>query len=114
MIGLYKENLETGGVKYDQGKLRYDLIPPEVMDSLARVLKFGAEKYADRNWEKGMDWMRIYRAAQGHLLDWQRGEVDPDTGFSHLDHAVCNLAFLVTYESRKIGNDNRPLIKKAV
>ncbi len=98
----------TYGVKFDDGKLRYDLIPAEAVEGLARVLTFGAKKYAPRNWEKGMSWGRVFGALMRHLWAWWRGEdKDPETGFSHLDHAACCIAFLQTYEVRRIGADDR-------
>lgn len=41
------------GIKYDDGKLRIDLIPPEVIRALAMVFAYGADKYGRWNWEKG-------------------------------------------------------------
>lgn len=99
----------TEGVKYDKGKARYELIPTEALQGLAEVLTFGAEKYDPRNWEKGMDWGRVFGALQRHLWAWWNGEdTDPETGMSHLHHAACCVAFLQTYEARGIGNDDRP------
>jgi hypothetical protein len=92
----------------DTGKLRYDLYPPEALDGTVRVLTFGAAKYSDRNWEKGMSWGRVFAALMRHLWSWWRGEdKDPETGESHLHHAGCCIAFLQTYEARKIGVDDR-------
>ena len=48
------------GLKHDQGKLRFDLIPPEALIELAKVLTYGASKYNDRNWEFGMAYGRLY------------------------------------------------------
>lgn len=97
-----------GGVKFDDDKPRYDLIPPEALEGLAKVLTFGAKKYAPRNWEKGMLWGRVFGAAMRHLWAWWRGEnTDPETGLSHLDHAACCIAFLQAYEVRKTGTDDR-------
>ena len=45
---------QTEGVKFDQNKTRYDLLPPEFLESTAKILGFGANKYGERNWEKGM------------------------------------------------------------
>lgn len=96
------------GRKDDQGKPRYDLIPPEIEDAIAMVLTYGAEKYDERNWEKGMNWGRPFAAMRRHMNAWWAGEdKDPETGMSHLWHASCCLAFLVAYEARSIGNDNR-------
>jgi hypothetical protein len=97
------------GHKYDTDKPRLDLVPPEVIHATADVLTFGAEKYGDRNWEAGMDWGRAYAALMRHMLAWWGGEdKDPETGRSHLWHAQCCLAFLITYEMREIGYDDRP------
>lgn len=49
-----------GGVKHDDGKTRYDLIPPEAMDAVAQVLTYDAGKYCDRNWEQGIDNGRVF------------------------------------------------------
>jgi len=48
------------------------------------------------NWRLGMPFGRIYAAAQRHLWAWWDGEdIDPESGLNHLDHAACNLAFLI-------------------
>ena len=97
-----------GATKQDGGKLRLDLVPPEAMTAMGRVLTFGAAKYAARNWEHGMSWGRIVAALLRHLFAWVGGEdKDPESGFSHLDHVICNAAFLVTYEARGVGEDDR-------
>lgn len=96
------------GIKYDAGKPRMDLLPPELLFAVSNILEFGARKYAARNWEKGMAWGRVFGAAQRHLWAWWSGETkDPETGFSHLWHAACCLAFLVAYEMRGAGTDDR-------
>lgn len=98
----------TEGYKADSGKLPYDLIAPEALEELAKVLQFGANKYAPRNWEKGMAWSRVFAALQRHLWAWWKGDSkDPETGFSHLSHALCCLMFLSAYEARKVGQDDR-------
>lgn len=97
------------GRKDDKEKLRMDLIPPEAMFALADILTFGAKKYSDRNWEKGMKWGRPFGALLRHLFAWWAKEgPDKETGKSHLWHALCCLVFLIAYEERKIGEDDRP------
>lgn len=97
-----------GGRKDDAGKARYDLVPPEAIDALATVLTFGSKKYGDRNWEQGMAWSRPFAALMRHAWAWWRGEqTDPETGYSHLWHAMCCVAFLIAYEARKSGQDDR-------
>lgn len=98
------------GLKFDAGKIRTDLLPVEALEGISGVLTYGAEKYGERNWEKGMSWGRCYGACLRHLFAWWRGEeVDPETGLSHLDHAACCLLFLSTFVKRKVTTfDDRP------
>jgi hypothetical protein len=92
------------GTKFDQGKLRWDLVPPE-FEEVVKVLTYGATKYADRNWEKGILYGRIIASTFRHLWSWIKGERnDPETGLHHLAHANCNILFLLTYEQRGMKN----------
>ena len=85
-----------GAKKYDSGKLRMDLVPKEAVDALAEVLGFGAEKYGDHNWRNGLAHSRSYAALQRHLTAYWAGETfDPESGLSHLKHAIANLAFML-------------------
>lgn len=96
------------GVKHDQEKNRLELIPPELLFAVGEILTFGARKYADRNWEKGMKWSRVFGALMRHLWSWwKKDDIDAETGKSHLWHAACCIAFLITYEQRKTGEDDR-------
>lgn len=106
-----KKNSDTWreGVKFDEGKLPYHLLPPELLEGVSEVLQFGAHKYTARNWELGMDWSRPFAALMRHMWAWWRGEnTDPETGFSHLWHAGCCIAFLIAFEQRGVGTDDRP------
>ena len=87
-----------GGNKFDGEKLRVDLLPPIGITSIADILTFGAKKYADNNWKKGIKFSRVYGALQRHLLAWYGGEeFDHESGLPHLWHAACNLMFLTYY-----------------
>jgi hypothetical protein len=99
---------ESEGLRYDADKLRMDLIPPEAELFLARVLTQGAQKYASRNWELGMDWSRCIGALKRHLLRWELGQMyDPESGEPHLAHVLWNAMALLVYEQRDIGKDDR-------
>lgn len=99
----------AGGVKFDEGKDPWHLAPWDAFRAIVIVLAYGAQNYAPRNWERGMDWSRCYAAALRHLTAWWAGEpADADTGYSHLWHAGCCICFLISYEIRGIGKDDRP------
>lgn len=110
LFGAQEPKEADEGRKDDGGKTPYHLLAPEMLEDVAQVLAFGAEKYSARNWEKGMDWGRPFSAAMRHLWAWWRGEDrDPETGLSHLAHAACCVMFLLAYERRKVGTDDRPI-----
>ncbi len=97
------------GKKFDDGKLPYDLLPGDAVEEIVKVLQFGATKYGERNWEKGMKWNRPFAALMRHMWAWWKGEEkDPETGLSHLAHAGCCILFLLSYTLRGVGEDNRP------
>ena len=103
----------TVGRKDDGGKLRYDLIPPEALEELARVYTIGAAKYADRNWELGLAWGRVFAAMMRHAWAWWRGETfDPVDGQYHLSSVAWCAFALLTYELRNVGTDDRGIDTK--
>lgn len=96
------------GVKFDTDKPRMDLIPSEALKEVAKVMTFGAEKYGDHNWREGMDWHRMYGAAQRHLNDWNTGrDHDDETGLPELAHAACCILMLLSYQKTNTGKDDR-------
>lgn len=95
--------------KLDEGKLPWHLLPGDAVEEVLKVLDFGQKKYAPRNWEKGMSWSRVFSALMRHMWVWFRGDSrDSETGLSHLAHAGCCILFLLAYEIRNVGDDDRP------
>lgn len=88
------------GVKYDSDKPRWSLLPFKALQEVVEVLTFGAKKYAADNWKHVPQAQERYiDAAYRHLADWNSGEKkDPETGKSHLAHAICCLLFLLWFE----------------
>jgi len=98
----------TTGVKFDHGKIPLELLSPVALFKIGQVLEFGARKYDNHNWRKGMKWSRVAGAAFRHLLAWLGGEdKDPESGLSHLAHCACCLLFLLEYETTKPELDDR-------
>ncbi len=99
--------------KFDDEKVRMDLLPANALTEIAKVLTFGARKYDAWNWAKGMAWSRLIGAALRHLFAWARGEdTDPETGLSHLAHLGCCVVFLLEYEHGGLGVDDRYRLTK--
>lgn len=91
----------SGGIKHDQDKPRMDLLDPYAIEVLAKVLTFGAQKYAAHNWRKGINKSRLLAAALRHLFAYLGGQDnDPETGLSHVGHAMCCCMFLLGLENR--------------
>jgi hypothetical protein len=96
------------GLRYDEGKVRLDLIPAEWVIALGSVLTIGAKKYADRNWEKGMKWSKCLGPLLRHVFKWVAGEdYDQESGRHHMEHVAWNALALVSYHNRKLGEDDR-------
>lgn len=86
--------MKKGGTKDDGEKIRVELISPMWLLGIAKVLTFGAKKYAAHNWRKGIEISRLIGAALRHILAFLMGEdIDPDSGLPHLHCASCELMF---------------------
>ena len=96
------------GVKYDTGKARYDLLPAVPLQQLVDIYTFGAGKYADHNWRKGLAWSRVFGALMRHLWAFWRGEDnDPESGLPHLAHAAWGCFTLLEYSNIHGNLDDR-------
>lgn len=87
----------VAGMKHDENKARWDLLPMGATSEIVDVLTYGAKKYAPDNWRKVPNpQQRYYAAAMRHIVAWVRGEKnDPESGKPHLAHAACCLLFLL-------------------
>ena len=103
------EVLKQEGYRDDEGKPPIHLIPAEAILMLANIFEYGSKKYGDRNWEKGMDWSRMYASAMRHMLAFWMGENDDrESGYQHMAHATWNCMALMCYVFWGIGFDDRP------
>ena len=100
MMNSLDTPLLTKGVKYDSEKPRMHLLPPKAITEVAKVLTFGAQKYDEDNWRKLDDLQNRYTSgALRHIFAHMDGEqLDPESGISHLAHALCCLLFKLEIE----------------
>jgi hypothetical protein len=90
-----REEFDTGSRRDTRdGKGRFDLLSPFVLERDAKHLENGARKYGDRNWEKGQPLSRYMDSAIRHLNKFMMGHRDED----HLAAARWNIAALMHTE----------------
>lgn len=98
----------TGGEKGVK-PARFDLIPARPLWQVAEVYGKGADKYADRNWERGYEWSKSYGAMQRHVnLFWQGQDLDEESGLPHLAHAVFHCLAMLEWAATHTEFDDRP------
>jgi len=102
-------NVKLGSaLKFDTDKLPVNLLSSEALLQTAAVLKFGADKYNEHNWRQGFAWSRPLAAAMRHIMAFNDGEdKDPESGLSHLAHAMCCIMFLLEFEKTHKELDDR-------
>ena len=113
------EQKSEAALNFDAGKERLDLVPPEAIYGIARAFEDGMKKgYPVNNWLKGMSYTRQIGCILRHLFVWMLGrQKDPESGLHPLDHAICRLAMLVTYEAhpdRYVNFDDRYIHEKNI
>lgn len=95
-------------MKMDGGKLMMELIPTSATRSLAKVLTYGAKKYKPNGWrEVEMD--RYVGALMRHFEAFRDDplSVDEESGMLHIEHALCNVAFLNEFTHQR--KDQHPV-----
>lgn len=79
-------------------KLRYSLIPPEVIELLAQVFDYGAKKHGSDSGWKDLDPQLYEDALMRHLIKIRKGERVDESGFPHWAHVLCNAAMCLWHD----------------
>ena len=96
------------GVKHDDIKPPLGLLSTYALTETAKVLAFGAEKYAEDNWRQGLSYRRLVSAALRHILAFNEGQdEDPETELPHLAHAMCMIMFALELSATNPDLDDR-------
>lgn len=108
---LDKNNLKVKSkkaLKFDSEKPDLSLLPREALDEMAKAFQHGEKKYGRYNYRAGMDWHRLIAASLRHITAFNEGEdLDKESNFSHLGHALASLAMLLVYYKHNLGKDTR-------
>jgi len=87
-----------GGMKYSKNKLRWTKFPFDAAEKAMLIMDYGAKKYEWDNW-RSVDVELYFDALIRHLIAHLNGEIyDKESGFTHLDHMLCNALFIVWKE----------------
>ena len=97
VLSTLREVLQLEGKKFDKGKIMFALIPPLAELEVAKVLTYGAQKYAPDNWRYVDNAASRYTsAARRHINMVMLGEeLDEETQCHHYAHAICCLMFML-------------------
>jgi hypothetical protein len=79
----------------------YDQETPVIQ--CAKVFEFGATKYADDNWRKGMPLSKVVDSLARHYIavHCNKEYVDPESNCPHYGHILANLIFMKEYHVMK-------------
>jgi len=92
--------LSKEAMRFNGGKTRWGLVDFDSIEDIAKVLEFGAQKYDDHNWKKGLKSDEVVESLLRHIFAYLRGEdIDPESGLPHVGHMGCNVMFL-SYTSK--------------
>lgn len=103
-------NPQTGGAKGGKEE-RFDLLPWPELTEVARLYGKGANKYEDRNWEKGYLASLSMAALMRHLTAFWGGEnYDKETECHHLASVVFHALAMMRFTNGTYPEelDNRP------
>lgn len=85
MLEKNRTILNSGLHKVDITKIRYDLIPSELLERLALHYTKSLEKYPENNWKKATkeESNKIFiPSAWRHFIQWLRGDKNEDHGIA--------------------------------
>jgi hypothetical protein len=93
----------SAGLKYDYNKIQMELLPLRELREVARVLTYGAKKYAPDNWKKVPNAKERYAGALlRHFTEYREGNIfDRETcpnPIRHIAQVACNALFLLWQE----------------
>ena len=90
-------------LKYDQEKVKYRLIPPQVIEALACIFTYGLHKYKSEGSWKQVDKERYQDALYRHFQDYLKGNKLDESKFPHSFHVLWNAGALVYKDLEEMG-----------
>ena len=102
---LTSKRNKTGplGTRHNAGKPRWSLVDFDALEPMVRVLEYGAQKYGDNNWKKGLKTQKYAKVSLRHIFAYLSGEdIDPESGLPQIGFIQSNAKFLWQTEVQKM------------
>ena len=102
-MNLYEaviKEIQDQSAKADGGKIHPSYVSSKTIVAIAKIREYGTKKYGSPDNWKNVSADRYHEALLRHILGmWNNPyAVDPESGYPHLYHALCNANFLVELE----------------
>lgn len=103
-------------IKADAGKIQPTLVPTALIQAVARVRKYGVDKYGTKESWREVEPQRYRDAMYRHLLAYidNPNGVDEESGLPHLWHLACNAAFLCELDTVDSMQTSQKVMSAAV
>jgi hypothetical protein len=108
-VNLYEEAvkdvqaMKSQEAKADAGKIHPSYVSPKAIIAIAKIREFGTAKYGSPDNWKNVSTDRYHEALLRHALGMWNDPfaIDPESGYPHLYHLLCNGNFLVEREQEE-------------
>lgn len=102
---------KTGAMREAIGVPYFRQVPLEAIAAGAAALEYGANKYSNRNWEKGLPYQQMIDSLKRHIEDFERGrdydDAEGGSGLPHIALIMSSAMMLTASVIRGIGEDDR-------
>lgn len=102
-----KEEVKKKDWKNDRldGKLRWELLPLDLIEDLVKVYDKGAQKYEPDSWKQVENGYTRYKGALlRHLLESETKDTDDETGCYHLAQVAWNALTMLWFRKQELNN----------
>lgn len=100
--------MEEKSLRYNIGKPQWSLVDFKSLEPLVRVMEYGANKYAPKNWMIGLNIDQILESLTRHLFALMSGEIiDPESQQEHIGHIMANAMFWKYHYNKQLNEKTR-------
>lgn len=83
------------GSRDNKNKPKWALVDFKSLEPMVEVLEYGATKYGEFNWAKGLPYTEIVESLLRHVFSFLEGQdMDEESKLHHIGHILCNAMFL--------------------